>query len=847
MSLPINQVLCGNCIEVLKDLPDESIDCVVTDPPYGIGFVGKDWDMALPPKQAFSEMFRVLKSGALAFVMSSPRQDVLWHMLKMLEECGFEMRQSFVSWIYKCVDEATEILTIEGWKGIDSLEKGELVCTFNIEKEQLEYQKCNAVFRYEHEGDMVHVQNQDTDQLLTLTHRVLHKDRKHSGNKYWNGKWEFTEVHSLTAHQGMNLPLAYPYNSSKVSIGEDFAELLGWVLGEGWEQKESNGINISQTETNLANVIRIRRLLERLNFTYSEYEREREYEGEPYIEHQFHIHAKHGKKIRKRIPKGEPTLELLHLPYNERQALFEALIRGEGSGKLGSNLVFYQKSTRFREWFQLLCLHQGYRTSTNSDKKQYVSVSPRHTTQLQHRHLNPIHEDCRVHRVPYTGRVWCVETSNGTFVARRNRKIFITGNSGFPKAYDISKGIDKRNARQREKYQEFADFLRNRRIKLKLAQKDIATYFPSKTGGLTGCVANWELGYNIPTKEQWQTLKKLLNIQTSRFNELINRVEAEREVIGKDGRTAKQSMFNLGIQESWDLTNPSSDEAKKWQGWKSITGLKPALECILMVNKPMSEKTIVDNVLRRGVGGINVDACRIPFQSEVDKEKSKHNWKPNSSYPIDNTVYEYGSKVLNTHQTQKGRFPANLLVSDGALDTGKITKSHINSPKGLKQNKGGCFGGGLLTANNMYPDVGDQSRYFSLDAWAEHYGFLDVPKASKSERDRGLKNLPIKTKPSHMRTKNGTGERSVETGFPERKCRNIHPTVKPVKLMAYLIELGCPPEGIVLDPFAGSGSTLIAAHKLGRQWIGIEIRKDYVEIAQHRLTALDQKLTSFLG
>jgi len=101
MSLPINEIVTGDCIEVLRKFPDCCIDEVVTDPPYGIGFMGKNWDKALPSKEAFEQIFRVLKSGGLAFVMSSPRQDVLWRMLKMLEDCGFQLRQSFVSWIYK--------------------------------------------------------------------------------------------------------------------------------------------------------------------------------------------------------------------------------------------------------------------------------------------------------------------------------------------------------------------------------------------------------------------------------------------------------------------------------------------------------------------------------------------------------------------------------------------------------------------------------------------------------------------------------------------------------------------------------------------------------------------------
>lgn len=100
LSLEINKIINGDCVEVMKNFPENSIDCIVTDPPYGLSFMGKSWDKALPPKLAFIEMCRVLKPGALAFVMSSPRQDLMWRMAQLLEESGFSLKQSFISWIY---------------------------------------------------------------------------------------------------------------------------------------------------------------------------------------------------------------------------------------------------------------------------------------------------------------------------------------------------------------------------------------------------------------------------------------------------------------------------------------------------------------------------------------------------------------------------------------------------------------------------------------------------------------------------------------------------------------------------------------------------------------------------
>jgi len=443
MTLPLNQIVLGDSVEVMAEWPENSVDCIVTDPPYGIRFMGKEWDRALPPKDAFEQMIRVLKPGALAFVMSSPRQDVLWRMLALLDDVGFELGQSFISWIYK---------------------------------------------------------------------------------------------------------------------------------------------------------------------------------------------------------------------------------------------------------------------------------------------------------------------------------------TGFPKAYDVSKGIDRK------------------------------------------------LGL-------------------------------EREIVGKHNQTIPQISPRINFGERYGdengsrqfITEPASDLAKKWEGWKSQTGLKPALECILIVNKPRSEHTIVDNVLKHGVGAINVDACRIPFQNEKDREGVQVGFKEDNVKPYerlsgdDRTNFDRSSFV----GVSKGRFPANLIISDGALDIGETTKG---SPVGFK-NVGWRHSGNTkekmteLQYQQAYDDEGSPFRFFDLDAWALHHGFLDVAKPSKAERDFGLWGFNEEERGSLRGSDNGSliGQRGRRKEGKPPLRRNIHSTVKPVKLMAYLIELGCPPKGIVVDPFLGSGTTCIAAKQLRRKWIGIEINPEYAKIAEARI------------
>jgi len=129
---------------------------------------------------------------------------------------------------------------------------------------------------------------------------------------------------------------------------------------------------------------------------------------------------------------------------------------------------------------------------------------------------------------------------------------------------------------------------------------------------------------------------------------------------------------------------------------------------------------------------------------------------------------------------------------------------------------------------------GNTSRFFK--------SIIYTAKASKSERNRGCEGLPTKEK-RYMATANGTGKTSKGMDrFTTEPVSNNHPTVKPIALMEYLINMVTREGQIVLDPFAGSGSTLIAAKKLGRKYIGIELEPEYVKIAEARLNSVQERL-----
>lgn len=400
--------------------------------------------------------------------------------------------------------------------------------------------------------------------------------------------------------------------------------------------------------------------------------------------------------------------------------------------------------------------------------------------------------------------------------------------TGFPKALDVSKAIDKSNSRTEKDYKELAEFLLKRRKDLSIPQKEIAKHFPSKTGGLTGCVSNWELGENVPTKKQWVILKTELKIETNQFDELIERVEAEREIIKKDERNWGDSGFGMGVG-SWDVSKPINKTSKKWQGWKSFQ-LKPAVEAIVVAQKPRSQKTITGQVLDNGCGAVNIQECRIPYEDTQNPATNplyrKNAGYKNMTYPdFNSTSYKLKKESSERNTNQQGRFPANLIVQGDPLKGESQGIGHFNSKVSVQL------------------DSGSPNRFYSLDAWAakrnitvsQNSAFLDVPKPSKAEKNAGLEEIEEK----EQRTQGANSHNCFEIEGGGRKTntlnKNNHPTCKPVTLFRYLATLFCQPKGLILDPFMGSGTTAIAALQENKRFIGIERNADYFEITKKRV------------
>ena len=333
---------------------------------------------------------------------------------------------------------------------------------------------------------------------------------------------------------------------------------------------------------------------------------------------------------------------------------------------------------------------------------------------------------------------------------------------------------------------------------------------------------------------------------------------AEREVIIGAGRsnigTGKHGTgSSIYSQVLVDGTNkqtvrsnvsvPATEAAKKWQGWG--TALKPAVEPIVLARKPLIG-TVAENVLTHGTGALNIDASRIGTDGENFDNLQGRPITKLSTRRANEDDEEYKARVLSSPGQQAaleklknlGRWPANILLDEAAAalldEQSGVQKDGVAIKRRGSNFETNVHGGGIGKMPPGTPDFG----YGGLGGASR---FFYVAKASRAERNKGLEGFEDKPSSYETRIKSVTANNWGDDGQKvyERKTtqRNIHPTVKPVQLMRYLIRLVTPKGGTVLDPFLGSGTTAVAAIEEGVAWIGCEREPEYLEIIEARVEA----------
>jgi len=261
------------------------------------------------------------------------------------------------------------------------------------------------------------------------------------------------------------------------------------------------------------------------------------------------------------------------------------------------------------------------------------------------------------------------------------------------------------------------------------------------------------------------------------------------------------------------------------------TALKPAMELICVARKPLSEKNVALNVLKWGTGGINIDACRI------GNETIKSRGGRNSSVTGVTKNYDYGFNAphepLNTEH--QGRFPANIILDE---ESAKLLDEQAPETGAFAKVKKGQKGWGGEIYHKFETGEDDGKTFYDSGKRQGASRFFYCAKASKSERNFGCEELDEKEEVypgANTFDEHGNRIRKDGSITPPLKSKNNHPTVKPIKLMEYLIKLVSKEGAVVLDPFLGSGTTAIASIKLNRKFIGIEKEEEHIKIANARI------------
>ncbi len=728
----------GDCWEGLKQLSDNSIDSIVTDPPYALNFMGKKWDTGaiVNDPEFWKECLRVLKPGGHMAVFGATRT---YHRVACaIEDAGFEIRDSLM-WVYGCLDDQTMAVTSNGVMPYHKIKKGDLVLSYDPAYMLYEWQPVEEVLVYDVDDTAYRISTDLGDQIVSRNHRCIVERGGEEVFEFAEEAARQREIRVPVLEDLRALLDAVPdphegASSAKQDVFEGLRECCdrreGCRVGkaDGDAQREVGGELrglrdgvLAQHETSEARQeagvqLRVQRSSSRGGVegarTYRAGELDTGVGGGSCGEDDGRDES--GVEGRGYVQESEGELRvgsIRALSGRFSPDVAQGRVCDGASPECGNGDWSSSDASGVRTPYRPRSAEQRSDESDavrDEQGPQVVRAWRGHKTVVG-----------RITPERYRGVIWCVRVKSGAFVAVRNGFAFPTGNSGFPKSHDVSKAIDKAAGAERE---------------------------------VTSVIDKGEMNGGA-----WQ---------------------------GEHGW--KQ------IHERKD--EPATPQAAEWQGWG--TALKPAFEPIVLARKPLSEKTVAANVLRWGTGALNIDGCRVPTDdvAEIGKPSWGGPMKRLSAAPG-----QEGKLVPRTQPHNAGRWPANVVHdgSDEVINMFPNTKSGTGAVKktSAKNYQGNAFGKESRPVgipNIEYGDSGSAARFFYSS------------KATKKDR-----------------------------------ANSKHPTVKPVSLMEWLCVLITPPNGIILDPFSGSGTTGQGAIQNNFQIIMMEKENEYCDDIRRRMVNED--------
>jgi len=460
---PTFVVLNANCLDVLKTMEDNSIDSICTDPPYGLNFMNKGWDKVLPDPAIWKECFRVLKPGGHMVAFGAPK---LYHRLACsIEDQGFEIRDSLM-WIFRCLSDDTEILTRKGWISYKNLRCNlvqQEIMIYDINTGEMKWETPERWNEYANKDTAYSIKSNSTDQIVTRNHRCLVER---------NGKLVFVEAETLKQQE--NIPvlenmstLRHPISNYNEGTGCKKKVLHKKMLGNAHfngsfgqgstrtafrnERNSMRGMfkscmeaQVSPKKDKSSNLFKqMQRKIKVSKFGLKQVRQDRN-----------EISRYRFKRRKKPIMEGRS-----YLPEKERKVRKSI----NQVCQMSTRVSGYVKERRLCYGTQVVSSNTNEKTFT---KNRMCSSHKSRCHRQSNRKFNVVFNKFRPQEVRtwskyntslatvtpifYSGTVFCPTVSTGAFIARRKHKMFITGNSGFPKSLDVSKAIDAAAGAERE-------------------------------------------------------------------------------------------------------------------------------------------------------------------------------------------------------------------------------------------------------------------------------------------------------------------------------------------------------------------------------------------------------------
>lgn len=777
----------SDIVEWLQNYTGPKYHAVLSDPPYGLAFMGKSWDNMAPKEfqewvtEWGSLLLGVVYPGAIGMFFGGTRT---FHRLTVgLEDAGWEIFDVCM-FLYGCVDEDTEVLTPNGWTRYHKDILQQQILCYNKENDSFSWECPTYVYHYDYADTAYRVQSDTTDQLVSRNHRCL-VERE--------GVLVFESAETAARQSEIRVPVLEGVRELRQAIsnastrGSETKSVLSRVptgeaknttTAQAHERTQSNAYGLPRVRTAVLSTECLSResdypLLQPgvqrqgSRARVGETRMERTFGGVTRSTQSLRIKGRKKSSLERRSDIPQAQGKLCQSVYQIRALSGRVYFNGTGR-RVCNGTPFSSGSGSWQTTIKDgSCTSQKSRRNRQSASKSRIICIKSRSQDLRTSRIART-DLARITPVYYQGIMWCPTVSSGAFVARRNGQIFITGNSGFPKSHDISKALD-REAVIDCPHCKGAGFLIE--------------------AGPSG-VDDYE---RVLCPECDGTGKKR---------------GAEREAIGKRQHPtlvddtkilelASASHGNNTWSREWNITAPATPDAHRWQGYG--TALKPAYEPVILARAPRAPHTYAALAREFGTGAINIDGSRIGTGDD----------RTPGGKSGDTAIWTEDRSNDRLERPEGGRWPANVILDEtaaAALDaqsgeSGSGTyKPRSNNRTVMQFSPEHGWNQHSMNPNNAnapddYGDVGGASRFFY------------TAKAAAWERTAGLSE------------------------------RSKHPTMKPIRLTEYLATMLLPPTPArLLVPFSGVGSEMIGAQLAGWDEIdGIEQDADYCVDAYNRI------------